>query len=72
MSKIIITIEDMENGNVSIKTNPTFEELAKKDLSGNGLSSADGYAFAMINEARKISKSKDSTNIIKIPKIYGA
>ena len=72
MSKIVITIEDMPNGNVSIKSNPTFEEIAKKDLSGETLSNADGYAIAMLNRARQIGKSTESTNLIQIPKIYGA
>lgn len=72
MAKIIITVEDMPNGNVKIVSNPTFEEIAKKDLSGETLTNADGYAIAMLNRARQIGKSTESTNIIQIPKIYGA
>lgn len=72
MSTIIITVEDMPNGNVSIKANPTFEEIAKKDLSGETLTNADGYAIAMLNRARQIGKSTESTNLVQIPKIYGA
>jgi len=72
MAKIVITIEDMPNGNVSIKASPTFEEIAKKDLSGETLTNADGYAIAMLNRARQIGKSTESTNLIQIPKIYGA
>lgn len=72
MAKIVITIEDMPNGNVSIKSNPTFEDIAKKDLSGETLTNADGYAIAMLNRARQIGKSKESTNLVQIPKIYGA
>lgn len=67
--KIVIVIEDKFNGNVSIQSNPTGEILAKKIQSGENLSSAEGYALRMLNEARKISKDPSGSMKIQLPKL---
>lgn len=69
MAKVTITVEDMPNGRVSIKAEPNFETMMKLDISGHTLQPAHGLAIAMLNEARRISKSNDPTNLIKIPRL---
>lgn len=68
MAKITITIED-EGENVKIVADPTFETMAMMTQSGHILTAAHGYALAMINRVRQISKSKEPKNLIYIPKI---
>lgn len=69
MAKIVIEIEDLPNGRISIKATPNFETICKMEVSGHLLTPAHGMAVALLNEARKISKSNDPHNVIKIPKI---
>lgn len=69
MATITITIEDSPDGKVRIKSDPSFEIMASMDLSGHDLTPAHGYAFAMLNKAREVSKSADPTNLIHIPRI---
>lgn len=68
MAKVIITIEDIDGGNVRIVGNPTFETMAKMINSGESMSDAHGYALAMMNHVRKIGKEKGPTKLW-IPKL---
>lgn len=69
MAKITITIEDSENDKVKITASPTFETMAMMVNSGEQMTSAHGYALAMINAARRESKSKDPETKIWLPKV---
>ena len=69
MAKVVIEIEDMPGNRVSVKATPNFETICKMDLSGHTLTSAHGYAVAMLNTARQISKSNDPKNVILIPRV---
>ena len=69
MAKITITVEDLADGGVKIVSDPNFETMLKMDNSGNDLTSAHGYALAMLNRARTVSKEVSPTNLIKIPSI---
>lgn len=67
--KITISIEDQPLGKVKIVSNPSFKEMVDKEISGNGLTSAQGYAIALLNFARKISQ--DNVPNKEIPIIGG-
>lgn len=69
MAKIIIEVEDIENGNVRVIATPNFETMAKMDLSGDKLTPAHGYALAMLNKVRQVSKANAPTNLIHIPRL---
>jgi hypothetical protein len=69
MAKITITIEDLANGNVSVKAEPNFETMMKMDVSGHGLTSAHGYAILALNSIRNESKNKDPRNRILVPSV---
>lgn len=69
MAKIEIVIEDTGDGKVKVTSNPSMETMIKMDISGHKLSSAHGYAYACLNEIRRISKSSDPTNKIIIPRL---
>lgn len=69
MAKIIIEVEDQSDGNVSVKATPNFETMAKMDLSGDRLTPAHGYALAMLNRVREVSKANAPTNLIHIPRL---
>lgn len=56
MARITITVEDLAEGKVSIKSDPTFETMAKMVNAGHEISSAHGYALRMLREARALSK----------------
>lgn len=64
MAKVTITIEDIEGGKVKVKSDPTFETFMKKQVSGERLTSADGYAMSALNHIR--AKSKEQQGIIKV------
>lgn len=68
MAKVIIEIEDRPGDKVAVKTTPTFETLMAMDISGSKLTAAHGYAFAIINKVREISKQNEPL-ITKIPLI---
>lgn len=68
MAKIVITIEDKPGNKVSIVSNPSMEQMFSMDLSGQQLTSAHGYAFRMLNEARAVSKEMNPTKIL-IPRV---
>lgn len=68
MAKITITIEDKPEGKVGIKSEPNFETMMKMDISGEKITCAHGYAFALLNKAREISKSNNPL-IRRIPLI---
>lgn len=70
MAKITITIEDTATGGVKIVSNPTFETIAKMiNSGGEDVTSAHGYAVAMINAARRESKSNEPATTIWLPKV---
>ena len=69
MARIVITIEDSPNGKVKIVSNPTFETMALMLNSGEEMTSAHGYALAMINTVRRESKSNDPVTKIWMPKV---
>lgn len=71
MAKITLTVEDLPNGKVEVRMEPSFETLMKMDISGHKLTSAHGYAMRMALEARKVSKEQGNGNIIKIPGFTG-
>lgn len=69
MAKVTITIEDMPNGKIQIISTPNFMQMVKLTENGIGLTDAEGYAVALLNHARKISKSQTPDNKIYIPRI---
>ena len=69
MAKVTITFEDSPNDKVKIVSDPSFETMAKMEISGNGLSSAHGYALTAINSIRAASKKQDNSLIVELPKI---
>ena len=68
MAKITLTIEDTPDGKVKIVSDPTTETMIKMTQSGDGLTSAHGYAFRMLREAREESKRLKPTTIL-IPRL---
>jgi hypothetical protein len=72
MAKITITVEDIANDKVQIVATPGFAEMMGLEINGSGLTPAHGYALRMLNEAMKLSRSQDPTNLIQIPKIRRA
>jgi hypothetical protein len=69
--KITITIEQVPGGAVKVVSDPSFETMARMELSGEGLSSANAYALIAINAIRKASKQADAEKrglIVEIPK----
>ncbi len=58
MSKIIVTIEDKPDGNVSITANPTFETLAMKVDSGETITSGEAYALFALRKIREASRKQ--------------
>lgn len=69
MAKVTLTIEDLPDGKVKVTSDPKMEVLIKMEVSGYGLSSAEGYAFACLNKIREISKSNSADNKIIIPRL---
>lgn len=73
MAKITITVEDIPGSDkVKIVAEPNFMTIMKMDISGNQLTPAHGYALRMMNEALRLSKSSNPTNLIEIPRIRHA
>lgn len=70
MARINITVEDIGNNKVRITSEPNFETMMKMNLSGEALTSAHGYALAMLNIAREESK-KNAPHRILVPKVGG-
>jgi hypothetical protein len=68
MSKITITIEDRPEGGVKITSDPNFETMMKIQISGNEFTSAHGYAFALLNHARKLGRDNDPMKLL-VPRI---
>lgn len=68
MAKITITIEDADDGKVKVVCEPNFETMMMMQVSGNGLTSAHGYAFQALNAIREESKRQGPTRIM-IPRI---
>jgi hypothetical protein len=70
LAKIVITLEDTATGGVKIVSNPTFETIAKMiNSGGDDITSAHGYAVAMMNTARRESKSSAPSTTIWLPKV---
>lgn len=68
MAKIEIHIEDLPNNKVKIVCVPPLEQMIHMEISGNTLTSAQGYAFKILNEIRKESKANGPT-LIDIPRV---
>lgn len=70
MAKVIITIEDTPNGLVSIKADPTFENMMKGNISGTPLTSAEGYAISALLHIRIAAKKQDKKGLnLTLPKV---
>jgi hypothetical protein len=70
MAKIKIEIEDRPEGGVKITSDPNFETMMKIQISGSEFTSAHGYAFSLLNHARKLGKENDPMRLL-IPRIGG-
>lgn len=68
MAKIVITIEDKENGKVKIVSDPPFGTLAQMIQAGFETTSAQGYALRMHRAALEMSKEQGPSKIL-IPRI---
>lgn len=71
MAKITVTIEDAPNGQVKCVADPSFEQLMGLDATGQGWTSAQGYAVFLLNQLRMASKELEKKHNPKIllPKI---
>lgn len=69
MAKIVITIEDNQQGGVKVVSNPNFETMMNMVQSGESLTSAHGYALHALNSIRRESKSQESRTKIIVPRI---
>lgn len=69
LRKVTLTFEDKPDGKVSVTSDPSFETMCQMEISGHGLSSANGYALVAINAIRNASKSKEIDNKVYIPRI---
>jgi len=67
MAKITITVEDL-GGKVKVTADPTIETMMKRMVSGEGLTSAHGYAFQALNAMREESLRQGPAHIY-IPRI---
>lgn len=68
MSKVVLEIEDKEDGNVKTVAYPSFEALIQKLNSGHKLTPAEGYALAAINRIMEVSRDSEKlSNNIYIP-----
>lgn len=68
MAKIVITIEDLPENKVRVVSSPSGEEMVKRTISGEGLTSAHGYAILALNTIREESKKRDPKMIVKLPR----
>lgn len=68
MAKVVITIEDKENGKVTITSEPKFSQLAQMIQAGYDSTSAQGYAMRMHRAALEMSKEQGPSKIL-IPRI---
>lgn len=66
MARVVIVIEDLPGDKVKVEATPNFETMMAMDISGNKLTSAHGYAFAVLNYIRKLSK-QNSPIIRQVP-----
>lgn len=69
MAKIVIEIEDIADGKVSVKATPNLETIFKMAESGHDLTAAHGYSFTALNAIRTESKKNDPQTKILIPRI---
>ena len=72
MAKITITIEDQPLDMVKIESTQSFETMALMINSGHKdkMTAAHGYAAAMLNKAREVSKDGNPL-AITLPKVNG-
>lgn len=70
MAKVIITIEDIPEGKVKVVSDPSFEIMAKRTLSGHDLTAAHGYALRALNAITDAAKQQRI--ITKLPKLRRA
>lgn len=69
MAKITITIEDKDNGKVTVVSNPTFEQMAQMSNSGaEELKSSHGYALLALRAIREESKKQGPIKML-IPRL---
>lgn len=69
MARIVVHIEDKEDGNVKITATPTFEEMAMKVDSGETITAAETYALFALRKIREASKSLDMKHGRQVPDI---
>lgn len=71
MAKIVINIEDVPGGGVSVVTTPSNEEMFRKLASHgpNSLTAAEAYALYACRMIREESKRGDSRIIVPVPRI---
>jgi hypothetical protein len=72
MPRVVITIEDKEDGNVKVSSDPNFETMMAMDISGQKLTNAHGYAMAALLRVRERSKEIGQLNgrsVIHVPKV---
>ena len=69
MARVTITIEDSPDGKVKIVSDPSFDTIAKMEISGHSLSAAHGYALVCINAVRKVSKEMANELKVFLPRI---
>ncbi len=69
MAKVTIIIEDTPNGMVAVKAEPNFETMMKKNMSGNSLTSAEGYAVSALLHVRLAAKKQKNTHGLTLPKV---
>jgi hypothetical protein len=48
MPKVIIVIEDTEDGRVRMVSNPSYADMAERAINGHDASAAEGYAMNML------------------------
>ncbi len=68
MAKIIIEIEDREDGKVTVTSNPNFETMMAMDTSGHSLTAGHGYALMMLNTVWRESK-KVTSSVLHLPRL---
>lgn len=73
MSKVTITLQDVGQGKVKVVVDPTCHTLAQKDLSGHGITLAEGLALFAANRILEQMKleNRNSRLIIPTPGLRG-
>ena len=59
LSEVTIVLKDLPNGQVDIKITPNIAKMIQIEVSGAGLTAAEGYAFLAYNTISKESRGND-------------